>query len=327
MFEPNNLPYQDPKTSRRVAYVTGANGGAGYYIALHLYMHGWVVYMGCRSEERASRAKADIEKEANERKESLPSNAVFGELRLTSIDMARLESVEEAAQWLLKNESALDLLINNAGVMAVPAETTEDGFDIQLQTNHLSPFLLTHRLLPLLKQSPNGPRVVFVSSIGYLLSSLTKEDSLSQNFNKFPDVFWTWVRYGNSKVAEIHASKIFAAKHPDILTMSVHPGVSAETELARWWNNLPYLGPSFKFIFKNVVGKLVGCTAEDLSHPPLRAGVDPSLTIEKDNGGFLADHGKETALWNCASNTKYCQNTWDWTIKTLNDKGHKIDEE
>jgi len=87
-----------------------------------------------------------------------------GELVVYHLDLCSLKSVRECAKNLLKNESAIHILINNAGVMMTPQEKTEDGFDLQLQTNHISHFLFTLLLLPKMQSSGLGCRIVNVSS-------------------------------------------------------------------------------------------------------------------------------------------------------------------
>lgn len=327
-FDPYKLPYYDPITDRRVAFVTGANSGLGYYLTLNLYMHGWVVYMACRNQKKAEQAKIDVQKEAKNRKaegDQLPNSATFGELFLIEIDMSKLNSVEDAVKKFLKASASLDLLVNNAGVMAVPAEKTEDGFDIQLQTNHLAPFLLSRRLLPLLQQSNHGPRIVFVSSKAYERSKLDdKPDALSRGFEDYtPNMLYTWIRYANSKVAMIHDAKVFAKKYPNVLTIAVHPGVSTDTDLLRWWRSIPYLGAVANMTF-GVVSRLVGITSEELCYSPLKASAYPGFTPENDNGKYLIEFGKEQTLMKKASDEKLCQQTWDWTEKTLKEAGHEV---
>jgi hypothetical protein len=141
-----------PSQEGRVAVVTGANSGIGWHTALELARAGGEVIVTVRSEDKGRSAVEGIRR-------VLPRARVRAEL----LDLASLRSVRAFAVRL-EHEPRLDLLVNNAGVMAVPTrEVTEDGFERQFGTNYLGPFALTGLLLPLLRRSPS-PRITTVSS-------------------------------------------------------------------------------------------------------------------------------------------------------------------
>jgi len=94
-----------------------------------------------------------------------------GELAICYLDLSKLKSVRECAKYLLTTESAIHLLINNAGVMMCPYEKTEDGFELQFQSNYLGHFLLTLLLLPRMQSSAPGCRIVNVASLAYICES------------------------------------------------------------------------------------------------------------------------------------------------------------
>ncbi|MDX6539781.1 MAG: hypothetical protein QOI71_1391, partial [Gaiellales bacterium] len=123
-----------PDLSGRVALVTGANSGLGYEIALALLRAGARVELGCRDRGRGEAAA-----------ERLLASVPVGDVHLGILDLADLASVREFASSF---EGPLDLLVNNAGVMAVPKGRTADGFETQFGTNHLGHFALTGLLLP-----------------------------------------------------------------------------------------------------------------------------------------------------------------------------------
>jgi NAD(P)-dependent dehydrogenase (short-subunit alcohol dehydrogenase family) len=143
-----------PDQSRRVAVVTGANGGLGFEVARELARTGGHVVMAARDQSKAEVARASIRGE-------IPDAA----LELQPLDLASLASVREAATSILAHHPRIDVLVNNAGLMGIPERRTEDGFEMQLAVNHLGHFALTAELMPALLES-NDARVVSVTSTG-----------------------------------------------------------------------------------------------------------------------------------------------------------------
>jgi NAD(P)-dependent dehydrogenase (short-subunit alcohol dehydrogenase family) len=140
-----------PSLSGRVAVVTGGNAGLGYYTALELARHGARVILACRDTDKGAGAAA-----------SITGQALGAEVRVSRCDLASLESVRSFAAGLADGEP-VDVLVNNAGVMASPHRVTQDGFELQIGTNHFGHFALTALLLPRLLAAPQ-PRVVTLSS-------------------------------------------------------------------------------------------------------------------------------------------------------------------
>src|SRR5260221_525693 len=124
-----------PDQTGRTVVVTGANSGIGYVAARELARHGAHVVLACRSPERGETALATL-------REEVPDVTV----ELAALDLAALSSVRAFADTL--DVERLDLLVNNAGIMAIPRSTTADGFETQFGTNHLGHFALTGLLLP-----------------------------------------------------------------------------------------------------------------------------------------------------------------------------------
>jgi NAD(P)-dependent dehydrogenase (short-subunit alcohol dehydrogenase family) len=137
----------------RIALVTGANGGLGRWCALGLAKQKVAVVLGCRSPERGQATIAWI-------RQQLPD----ARLEVLALDLATLASVGESAERFAKRHHKLDILINNAGVMMLPAAMTQDGFEQQFAINYLSHYALTAHLWPELMASTE-PRVVSVSSL------------------------------------------------------------------------------------------------------------------------------------------------------------------
>jgi NAD(P)-dependent dehydrogenase (short-subunit alcohol dehydrogenase family) len=205
-----------PDQSGRIAVVTGP-GGLGFETALGLASAGARVILAGRSPTKGAAAVAAIMMRA-------PGAAVA----FTSLDLASLASVEACADGLLKDLPRLDLLVNNAGVMAPPKrQETVDGFELQLGVNYLGHFALTARLMPLLRKAAR-PRVVNLSSIAHRTGAI-----------RFRDMQWRtgyspWRAYGQSKLAmlmfALELQRRSDAAGWGLKSLAAHPGF-ARTEL------------------------------------------------------------------------------------------------
>ena len=200
-----------PPQSGRLAVVTGATGGLGYETALALAQAGAEVVLLGRNETKG--------REALQRISAIVPQA---KLRFENVDLANLVSVRDCAARLLAQNRPIDMLINNAGVMAPPQrKTTVDGFEIQFATNHLSHFLLTAQLLPLLRRSPH-PRIVNVSSSAARMGSIHFDDLQSErSYKAFPV-------YSQSKLANLLFT-FELQRHSDangwnLMSNAAHPG-------------------------------------------------------------------------------------------------------
>jgi NAD(P)-dependent dehydrogenase (short-subunit alcohol dehydrogenase family) len=176
-----------PDQSRRVAVVTGANGGLGLEVARELARKGGHVVMAARDQAKAEAARASILSE-------IPDAS----LESQPLDLASLASVREAAARILADHPRIDILVNNAGLMGIPERRTEDGFEMQLGVNHLGHFALTAQLLPALLKS-DGARVVSVTSTGRHAGRPIDPDNPSLSGHYDP-----WRAYGQSKLANVH---------------------------------------------------------------------------------------------------------------------------
>ncbi|MBC9716150.1 SDR family NAD(P)-dependent oxidoreductase [Streptomyces sp. TRM66268-LWL] len=197
-----------PDQSGRTAVVTGANSGIGLAAARELARRGARVLLACRSEARG--------KEAEER---IASEVPGAEAEFAALDLADLQSVRDFAAAF--RGERLDLLINNAGVMALPYGKTADGFETQFGVNHLGHFALTGLLLPKLLATP-GARIVNVSSGMHFLSNIDIGDLNSEkNYRR-------WVAYGRSKTANLlfthELARRLDAAGSEVVAAAAHPG-------------------------------------------------------------------------------------------------------
>ncbi|KAE8979982.1 hypothetical protein PR003_g23872 [Phytophthora rubi] len=155
-----------PSQSGKLVVITGANSGIGYQAALELARKGADVVLACRSEARGKQAEQRL-------RDALASSPGAGTVKFMLLDVSDLSSVKRFAQEFNATHHRLDLLINNAGVMAVPYAKTVDGYERQFATNHLGHFALTAQLFPLLKASAPS-RVVNTSSIAHKDATLAR---------------------------------------------------------------------------------------------------------------------------------------------------------
>ncbi|KAF2136159.1 uncharacterized protein K452DRAFT_259565 [Aplosporella prunicola CBS 121167] len=159
------------------------------------------------------------------------SNAHVGvETRTVELDLSSQAKVREAAEEVLSWPGPLDVLVNNAGVMAVPHQLTADGIEMHFGTNFLGHFLFTNLLMPKLLQSELGPRVVNVSSDGHQLSDIRWDDL---DFKK-GEVYEKWRAYGQSKTANIlfNTSLVEKLAAKGVKAFTLHPGI-IQTNLGR----------------------------------------------------------------------------------------------
>jgi len=204
---------QIPSQRGKTALVTGANSGIGYQAALELTRHGANVLLACRNAAKGQAALERLKREA-------PGAAA----ELVEVDMASLASIRSFATAFAGREIPLDLLINNAGVMALPKrEVTVDGFERQFGTNHLGHFALTGLLLPQLLAA-SAPRVVTVASLAHRNGKIDFENLQSERGYK------PLGAYGESKLANILFAKDLdrraRAAHSKLISLAVHPGIS-----------------------------------------------------------------------------------------------------
>jgi NAD(P)-dependent dehydrogenase (short-subunit alcohol dehydrogenase family) len=201
-----------PDQSGKTVLVTGGNSGLGYETVLQLARKGARVLLAARDRGRGTAAL-----------ERLGAEAPGNQAELARIDLADLTSVERFAAGFLAGGEDLDLLINNAGVMAVPhRETTAQGYERQFGTNHLGHFALTGRLLPALARRP-GSRVVTVSSNRHKSAKGIDFDDLQAEHGYRP-----WGAYDQSKLANamfvLELDRRLRAAGLDIISAGAHPG-------------------------------------------------------------------------------------------------------
>lgn len=211
-----------PPTERRTVVVTGANSGIGLATTRRLMRAGHHVVMACRSVERAERAVDLLRGESS-------SAVISGSLEVERLDLADPTSIQDFAErWT--GDRTLDVLVNNAGVMALDRSTTLAGWEAQFGTNHLGHFALTGLLLPALGRS-TSPRVVTVSSLGHRAGRLRLDDPMYDERR-----YDRWGAYFQSKLANVLFARELDRRAREagrrLRSVGCHPG-TASTEIGK----------------------------------------------------------------------------------------------
>ncbi|KAI0052751.1 NAD(P)-binding protein [Auriscalpium vulgare] len=238
----------------RVAIVTGATSGIGLFIVLHLVRRGAKVYMVGQSEQQTTEGLQHL------KEQDLGPSA--GDMVPMHMEFTDPSTVNEAAEQFLKRETRLDILVNNAGKIPSPYQQTEDGVSHSILINHISPFLLTKRLLPLLQQTAHEPdsdvRIVNVSSLAHREACNPRYDSLeamNSNFEdtKAPDA----ILYGYTKLANIlwtkELQRRFDRESIPITAISLHPGSITTEGTMNQFKRILFLGPLIAWAFSEVL--------------------------------------------------------------------------
>ncbi|KAJ1548029.1 hypothetical protein HK405_004376 [Cladochytrium tenue] len=210
--------------------VTGANTGIGFEAARVLAAHGGIVTVAARS---ADKGQAAVEK--------IKAAHPGADVSFMQLNLSSLAAVDTFADQYIASGKDLNVLINNAGIMACPYATTNDGYESQFAVNHLAHFHLTNRLLGVLERSARKPgapssRVVVLSSIANFI--LAPSEGI--NFDRLsdgPSTYRNWTRYGEAKIANIlfayELNKRLSATNQPVVAVSLHPGSVGGTELSR----------------------------------------------------------------------------------------------
>ena len=288
--------------SNKVILVTGGNTGIGKETILQLAKHNpKKIYLAARTESKARDAIRSIK--------TALSQPV--DIEYLPLDLASLKSVRQAAETVNATTSRLDILILNAGIMAVPPGTSESGHDIQMGTNHLGHFQLTKLLLPRLEKTAAMPgsdvRVVTVSSEAYNMApsmdTIISTDKLTAT--------GPWARYGASKAANILFAAELARRYPAFKSVSLHPGM-IKTDLYLPNQDINYLLKYGLALF----GPLILRDVAEGAHNQLWAAAGAKKE-ELVDGAYYTPVGSSHAGNKFANDQASGKRLWDWTEAEL----------
>ncbi len=289
---------QMPDLAGKKIIVTGGNSGIGYAAALEFARKHGTVVLACRSLEKGRAAADQIAR-------THPGAAV----EVMQLDLSSLKSVKSFADAFRASNQRLDLLCNNAGVMALPYRRTEDGFEMQFGTNHLGHFALTGHLLDLMLAS-EGARVVTVSSTAHRMGGI-----------RFDDLNWErgyrkWFAYGQSKLANLlftfELQRKLDAVGAKMMSVACHPGYAA--------TNLQAAGPrmagsSMMESVVNLGNRIFAQSAAMGALPTLYAATAPEVKGGDYIGpnGFMENTGYPVKIGSSASSrdTKVAARLWE----------------
>jgi NAD(P)-dependent dehydrogenase (short-subunit alcohol dehydrogenase family) len=283
-----------PDQSGRIAVVTGANSGLGLVTARELARKGAAVVLACRNLEKGEAARNDVEAHVPE-----------AQLELEELDLASLDSVGEFAERFKASHQGLDLLINNAGVMATPRRSTADGFELQFGTNHLGHFALTGLLIGEM-EGRDDARVVTLSSNAHKFGRIAF-DNLGGDRRYF-----RWRAYGQSKLANLlfalELDRRLRAAGSTVKSLAAHPGYAA--------TNLQFAGPpGVDAAVMKVSNKVIAQSDEMGALPTLYAATEPGREGGTFCGpdGFLEQRGhpKPVAPSTAARDEQVARRLWE----------------
>jgi len=255
-----------PDQSDKIAVITGANSGLGFEASRELARKGATVVMAVRNVEKGEAAV-----------ERITADIPNATLEVRKLDLSSLDSVRAFAARVRGEHDRVDILLNNAGLMATPAGQTKDGFETQVGTNHLGHFVLTQELMPAL-EAADAARVVTVTS-GARLQGHTLTEARTQ----VSDDYDPWRAYGDSKLANyqfaIELARRLEAAGSSVASLVAHPGLShTNLQVATAAGG----GTGISGRFWKVTARFVGMSALGGALPVLRAATDPDAT----NGEF-----------------------------------------
>jgi NAD(P)-dependent dehydrogenase (short-subunit alcohol dehydrogenase family) len=285
---------QIPDQSGRTAIVTGANSGLGLSTARELARRGARVVLACRNAAKGETALREVERVASA--DASPE--------LAALDLASLASVRAFAAGFAAKHADLDLLVNNAGVMAPPRRETEDGFELQFGTNVLGHFALTALLIGLM-QGREDARVVTVSSNAHKMGKINFDDLQSERR------YMRWAAYGQSKLADLmfalELDRRLRASGSTITSLAAHPGYAA--------TNLQSAAPPLLDRVVMIFTNLVIAQSADLGALPIlfaatAPGLEGGVYVGPDGLGEFRGHPKVVGTSRAARDEEVATRLW-----------------
>ncbi|EGP92332.1 unnamed protein product [Zymoseptoria tritici ST99CH_3D1] len=301
MFNPD---VDIPSLEGKVILITGGNTGLGKETVLQLAKHNpKEIFLAARTPSKAHAAIEEI-------KNAVPS----GNVSFIQLDLTSLQSVKEAAEDFHKRSDRLDLLINNAGIMAVPWSKTKEGYEIQFGTNHVGHALLTKLLLSTLLKTAEQPgadvRVINLSSEGHNMAPgiIYDQDKL--------ETYNTWRRYGQSKLANIYHARELQRRYPSITATSIHPGVII-TDLYASQQKTNIVMKMFLPIMKMATLDVPGGAKNTLW-----AATTPDKATVRESHYWKPVGSKSGGSFWYAQKTEPAKELWEWTEEQLKKNGY-----
>ncbi|KAL2918517.1 hypothetical protein HK105_201937 [Polyrhizophydium stewartii] len=302
---------QLPDLTGKVAIVTGGNTGLGFETVVALANKGARVFMASRSEERARQAIERIKADTGK------------DVEFLRLDLQDINQAKAAADEFLAKKLPLNILVNNAGIMACPFGLTKDGIESQIGTNHLGHFVFATTLMPALEKGAPS-RVVSVSSYGHTFCPAggIQFDKINE-----PNAHNAWTRYGQSKLANIlfarGLDKRFGSK--GIFANSLHPGV-VYTELTRGPKDLYGFTGLFSFMgsIMSFGEWLISLSPKDGALTQIFLAASNDVVDKNIRAKYFVPFAKETDdVSKYAVDDELADRLWEWSEKTVAEKLRK----
>lgn len=295
-----------PDLVDKVIIVTGGTAGLGRATILSLAAHQptHIIFTG------RSQASADVVVEE--------ATSRYHGVSITFIrcDLASFASIQDAARKVLSKVSRIDILIANAGIMAVAPGLTEEGYEIQFGTNHMGHALLVKLLTPLMEATAKehgDVRIVWTSSITYMIHPPggIQFDKVKTLQTRIAPALPAWVRYAQSKLANMLYARAYAKHHPSITSVAVHPGISY-TGLV---NSLSWAERTFVYattFWLALPAEACAYTQQWAATAPLGKGVG-----QVETGTYYEPVGRKGYLLRQAGDDDLAEELWEWTQQEL----------
>lgn len=295
-----------PDLAGKTILVTGGTAGLGYETALSFAGHnpGKIFFTG-RSQPSADK----LIKEVGSKHPKVP-------ITFIKCDLASLDSIQSAAREIVSKTDRLDILMANAGIMSVPHGLTKEGYEIQFGTNHMGHALLVKLLTPLMESTAKrtgDARIVWTTSQGYRghpSGGILFDKVKTPQADIFP-VMGRWMRYGQSKLANLLYAREFAKHHPSITSVSIHPGISMTGLVTSRGMFDRY------FVYITTVGRRI--TPEQCAWNQQWAATAPIGTGARqvESGTYYEPVGIRVKPARDGSNDELAGRLWEWTQKEL----------
>lgn len=284
-----------PSLEGKVILITGGNTGLGKQSAIEFARHNpRAIWLASRDISKAQAAADEIRLQA-------PNTAVHP----LAMDLASFDSITKAAATFTAASDRLDILMLNAGVMAIPPGLTQDGYEVQFGTNHMGHALLAKLLLPLLLQTADA-RVVSLASHGHAYGKcqLSTVKTPAEQLGPYG-------RYSQSKLANVLWARQFAKEHRQITVASIHPGV-VNSELMNKATETPLFVRSLVRL-----GGMFLATVEEGARNQLWASVSSDVR----SGEYYEPVGVSGLASAAGQSDELAKELWDWTERELEGRG------
>ncbi|KAF4125738.1 Short-chain dehydrogenase [Geosmithia morbida] len=290
-----------PPLTGKVIIVTGGNAGLGKEAALEFARHRpREIWLACRSATKGEEVASEVEQQIDD----------APPIKVLELDLSRFASVKKAASRVLAETDRLDILMLNAGAMALPPGLTEDGYEMQFGTNHMGHALLCKLLMPLLRRTAEEPgadvRVVSLSSRGH--AHLFRGVPHWHLMKTTADELGCFGRYGESKLANALWARQLAKQYPQLTVSAVHPGL-VQTQLMTKADGTSALVRTLV----NVIGPWIVSSATHGARNQLWASVSKDV----QSGEYYEPVGRAGLGSACARDDDLARKLWDWTEKEL----------